>query len=59
MKIAVLGWELLIWDPRQLSIKQGEWFTDGLFLPVEFAHISNNGRLTLVIYNEAKPIQVL
>lgn len=48
MKIAVLGWGSLIWDPRQLSI-QAEWQTDGPVLPLEFSRVSSDGRLTLVI----------
>ena len=46
MKIAVLGWGSLIWDPKELDANN-EWNNDGPFLPIEFARISNNGRLTL------------
>lgn len=59
MKIAVLGWGSLIWDPRNLKIKQRHWFLDGPSLPIEFARISSRGRLTLVIYPPAKKIQTL
>ena len=48
MKIAVLGWGSLIWNPSTLKIKS-VWFDDGPSLPVEFSRISNDGRLTLVI----------
>lgn len=48
MKIAVLAWGSLYWDPKQLSVT-GDWFFDGPALPIEFARISNGGRLTLVI----------
>lgn len=48
MNIAVLGWGSLIWDPRELATS-GEWQADGPVLPIEFARVSANGRLTLVI----------
>jgi hypothetical protein len=59
MKIAVLGWGSLIWNSRNLKIKEREWKQDGPKLPVEFARISQDGRLTLVLYPKAKLIQVL
>ncbi|PWS32627.1 hypothetical protein [Pedobacter paludis] len=49
MKIAVLGWGSLIWDKRNLSIADGKWHENGPALPIEFARISSDGRLTLVI----------
>ncbi len=53
MKIAILGWGSLIWDPRNLlidkSIGINGWFDEGPMLPIEFARISKDGRLTLVI----------
>lgn len=48
MKIAVLGWGSLVWDPRQLPIK-GEWRKGGPALRLEFSRVSEDGRLTLVI----------
>jgi hypothetical protein len=48
MKIAILGWGSLIWNPRDLPIS-GKWQQDGPVLPIEFSRISDNGRLTLVI----------
>lgn len=51
MKIAILGWGSLIWDPGSLRIK-GDWQTGGPQLPIEFSRISNDGRLTLVIDTE-------
>lgn len=48
MKICILGWGSLVWDPRGLKTT-GPWFPDGPMLPIEFARISQDGRLTLVI----------
>ena len=59
MKIAVLGWGSLIWNPRNLEIRDIEWKGDGPLLPIEFARISQDGRLTLVLYPAANPVQVL
>ncbi|MFZ7137859.1 MAG: hypothetical protein ACOWW1_05525 [archaeon] len=49
MKIAVLGWGSLFWDPRMLKMS-GEWKNDGPCLPIEFARVSSFNRLTLVIH---------
>jgi len=49
MQIAVIGWGSLIWCPGCLRIKS-RWHSDGPALPVEFARISGDGRLTLVIH---------
>jgi len=49
MKIAIIGWGSLIWDPKNLKTISDDWYEDGPMLPVEFARISNDGRLTLVI----------
>ena len=57
-RIACLGWGSLIWNPGTLLIRS-EWFEDGPILPVEFLRQSNNGRLTLVISANAKPIRTL
>jgi len=48
MKIVILGWGSLIWDPRDLP-REGIWQTGGPTLPIEFSRISNDCRLTLVI----------
>jgi hypothetical protein len=58
MKIACLGWGSLIWRPDNLLIRR-EWFADGPLLPIEFVRQSNDGRLTLVITNSAKPVRTL
>jgi len=49
MKIAVLGWGSLVWCRAQLQIKSA-WQRDGPRLEIEFARISKDGRLTLVIH---------
>jgi len=43
-----LGWGSLIWNPGGLRI-QGDWQADGPHMPIEFARVSKDGRLTLVI----------
>ncbi len=58
MKIVFLGWGSLIWCPCDLKIR-GKWHRDGPYLPVEFARISENGRLTIVLYPNADRVQVL
>lgn len=58
MTITILGWGSLIWDPRNLQVDTVEgadvWATDGPKLPIEFARISKDGRLTLVIVPDKK-----
>lgn len=50
MKIAILGWGSLIWQPKDLKFDTNiGWKENGPVLPIEFARISKDGRLTLVI----------
>ena len=50
MKIAILGWGSLLWQPKDLQFdKEIGWSKNGPMLPIEFARISKDGRLTLVI----------
>jgi hypothetical protein len=58
MRIAILAWGSLIWDPRNLKVN-GAWKEDGPLLPVEFARISQDLRLTLVIRPSSKQVKVL
>jgi hypothetical protein len=57
-QIAILGWGSLIWCPGSLLIKSA-WHRDGPTLPIEFARVSNDGRLTLVIHPESPEQQTL
>lgn len=59
-KITILGWGSLIWQPKELSfdISFG-WKENGSILPVEFARISKDGRLTLVITENGTKVPVL
>ena len=56
MNIAVIGWGSLIWCPGSLRIKT-KWRREGPALPIEFARISEDGRLTLVIHPNSAPQQ--
>lgn len=50
MQIAILGWGSLIWQPKDLKFDVNiGWKENGPVLPIEFARISKDGRLTLVI----------
>jgi hypothetical protein len=50
MKIAILGWGSLVWEPGEIQLKT-KWRTGGPVLPIEFSRISDrrDGALTLVI----------
>ena len=63
MKIAILGWGSLLWDKRTLEIDENEggnqyqgWFDNGPSLPIEFARISNDNRITLVIKEGSRTV---
>jgi hypothetical protein len=52
MKIAILGWGSLVWQPLSLKDQledDGDFKRGGPKLPLEFSRISEDGRLTLVI----------
>lgn len=55
--IACLGWGSLIWDLRELPV-QRQWHQDGPFVKVEFARKSSDGRLTLVMVDDADAVPV-
>lgn len=57
MAIACLGWGSLIWKRGNLPV--GDWYGDGPSLPLEFARLSRDGRVTLVITDAAPSIEVL
>lgn len=48
MKIAILAWGSLIWEPRSLQTAT-EFVTFGPVIPIEFSRVSGDKRLTLVI----------
>jgi hypothetical protein len=48
MKIAILAWGSLVWDPRELPVS-GKAQKKGPTLPIEFSRVSKDKRLTLVI----------
>ena len=50
MKIGVIGWGSLIWNPMEISFALTSWNNDGPILPIEFARRSQDGRVTLVIH---------
>ena len=58
MRIAYLGWGSLVWNPQKLEIC-GSWKKDGPVLPIEFARISQDGRLTLTICPGASEVRTL
>jgi len=57
MSIVCLAWGSLVWDPRNLPVVS-EWFHDGPLLPIEFCRQSADGRITLVITSDARPLPV-
>lgn len=58
MKTAILGWGSLLWQPKDLQFdKEIGWSKNGPMLPIEFARISKDGRLTLVITEDVKEVK--
>lgn len=51
-----IGWGSLLWNPGSLA-RRGGWHREGPELPVEFARISDDGRLTLVVWPQALRIR--
>jgi hypothetical protein len=61
LRIACLGWGSLIWRPSRLPLigHPQAWHRDGPQLPIEFARRSTDGRVTLVVTEEADCMPVL
>tara|TARA_R110000822_G_scaffold301477_1_gene425314 strand:- start:4830 stop:5363 length:534 start_codon:yes stop_codon:yes gene_type:complete len=60
MKIAILGWGSLVWNPEILKFdEQNGWNEEGPILPIEFSRISRNGRITLVISKNGSMVKTL
>jgi hypothetical protein len=58
MEVAIIGWGSLIWCPGALQIKSC-WHRDGPALRIEFARVSKDKRLTLVIHPGSNEQQTL
>lgn len=58
MKIAFLAWGSLVWNPGGLKISR-KWKKDGPYLPIEFARVSEDKRVTLVLYPKATKVRTL
>jgi hypothetical protein len=48
VRIAIIAWGSLVWDPRELQVSAG-FAPIGPFLPIEFCRVSRDGRLTLAV----------
>jgi hypothetical protein len=55
LKIAIIGWGYLVWDPRGLDVGP-QWHRDGPLLPIEFARFATPPRLLPVLV-EGAPLQ--
>ncbi len=55
MRVGVIGWGSLLWSPRTLAAER-PWRRDGPRLPIEFARIAANLRITLVATAGVEPI---
>ena len=58
MNIGCLGWGSLIWNPKNLLVRNG-WFHDGPLLPIEFARCSSEDRVTLVLVPTMPSVRAL
>jgi len=60
VRIAIIAWGSVVWDPRNLMFV-GKFEPTDLRLPLEFCRVSGDGRLTLVIdekFGEICPARV-
>jgi hypothetical protein len=56
--IVCLGWGSLVWKPDVLRC-ESPWHSDGPMLPLEFARVSRDGRLTLVLVDGSPAVPCL
>jgi len=50
MRIAIIAWGSLIWDPGDLKIRDGKWYKGGPDLPIELSRLSSGRQhLTYVV----------
>ncbi|MBC7252886.1 MAG: hypothetical protein H5T72_02810 [Actinobacteria bacterium] len=57
-EIAVLGWDPMITEPRELLLRDGLWFEDGPVLPVELSRVAPQRYLTLALCRGSAPVRV-
>lgn len=56
IRVACLAWGSLLWDPRCLPMAS-DFRAEGPRLPIEFSRVAIDGRVTLVIDPNARPLE--
>lgn len=52
MKVAILGWGSLVWDPGELRLVNKNWATGGPDLPIELSRLSSGRRFLTYVIDE-------